>query len=233
MKCLTTLFFIGLFCLSVSAQTKMTDLEFDGYRGNVRTVSIETMPISGSGYVQLKNKRVVWEKWSYDTYGRKSEEYNPQARSRVTYRTIDGVKTSSLKVEKGEPSPPLNLKFAYEYDSHGRVKAERIYLSDDKSPSLKTFEYDENGRISKNIDNELDSTTSAVYKYDNTGNLIEKIEEQKGKGEFGSDSKRRTVYSAYKVDVHGNWTERKSTMYSDGTDDPYVSMDFQVFAYYK
>lgn len=232
MKTITTTFFILILCFSVSAQNKMTDREFEGFKGSVKSVSIETMPLSDS---RLKNKRVVWEKWSFDQDGRKSEEYNPQAKSKVIFTVIDGHKTSKSIAEKGENSESLNFRFVYEYDSQGRVKTEKRYLNNGKLTSQKTLKYRDDGQVKEEIADDPASTIKVSYKYDEKGNLIEKLEEQKGKGEFGTDSKSKSVYGEYKVDVQGNWTQRKSTLYyeGDGAKTEYVSMDYRVFTYYK
>lgn len=232
MKTITTTFFILILFLTVSAQEKMTDREFDGFKGDVKTVSIETMPISGSG-VRNKNKRVVWEKWTYNFAGMKMQEDNPQAKSKVIFRYIDDYKISDLIEGKGGSTEQFKFKYVYEYDSQGRVKTEKVYLNNNKTPSVKTFKYDSKGRLIEKTDDSPASVTKSLYKYDEKGNLIERSDEQKGKGEFGTDSKSRTVYSNYKIDSQGNWTERKTTLYYEDSDEPYVSMDYQVFTYFE
>ena len=100
---------------------------------------------------------------------------------------------------------------------------------------MRTFKFDADGRMIEKSEDSPTAKTTTVYKYDAKGNLIEKSEEQKGKGEFGTDSKSRTVFSNYKIDAQGNWTERKSTMYyeSEGESvEPYLSMDYQVITYF-
>ena len=232
MKTITATIIILALFLTVSAQKKMTDREFEGFKGNVKSVSIETMPMSDSGNPKNKNKRVVWEKWSYDKDGRKTEEYNPQGKSKVTFTVKDGFKISKLMLEEGENSETLNRKFVYEYDSKGRVKTAKEYLQNGNLVSDKSLKYDENGRVKEETVTDPVSSTKVVYKYNQKGNLIEMLEEKTSKLGVGTKSKTKIVYSDYKVDAHGNWTQRKTTLYYGDTVEPYVSMDYQVFTYY-
>ncbi|MEZ5345190.1 MAG: hypothetical protein R2681_06480 [Pyrinomonadaceae bacterium] len=229
MKTIAAAFLTIFLLLTVSAQQKMTDSEFEGFKGSVKSVSIETMPLSDQ---RLRNKRSVWEKWTYDTSGRKIEEYNPQGKSKMVFTHTGGVKTSKLIELEGENSGTLNLKYTYEYDANGRVKTEREDQLGDGLTTVRTFKYDEKGRLIEKTDNGPASLTKIVYKYDANGNLIEQNYDSKGKGEYGSVSKSRTVYIGYKLDAAGNWTERKSTVFYEGADKPYVSMDYQVFTYH-
>lgn len=224
--------FVLFLFLSVSAQKKMTDREFDGFKGNVKTVSIETMPLSDS---RLKNKRVVWEKWSYGTDGGKTEENNPQGKSKMIFSIKNGAKTASSITSEGGSSETFNYKYLYEYDADGRVKTERIYFNNNKTPSVKTFKYDARGRIIEKTSDDPSSSIKTLYKYNDKGELVEQSEDQKGKSEFGTNSKSRTVYTEYKFDAQGNWIQRKSTLRyeSGGEATEYVSMDYQVFTYYE
>ncbi|MEZ5425145.1 MAG: hypothetical protein R2747_02665 [Pyrinomonadaceae bacterium] len=232
MKTITAAIFILILCLSVSAQKKMTDREFEGFKGDVKTVSIETRPMSGSGVTERNKKRTVWEKWTYNFAGMKMEESNPQGKSKTNFTYIDDYKSAEMTVE-GKAETVSN-KYVYEYDSQGRVKTEKNYFNKNRPPIVKTVKYDSNGRIIEKTVNGPTALTKYSYKYDAKGNLIEELQEQKGKGEFGTDSKSRTVYSDYKLDAQGNWTERKSTLYyeGDGRTTEYVSMDYQVFTYF-
>jgi hypothetical protein len=231
MKTITATFFILILFLTVSAQEKMSDREFDGFKGDVKSVSIETMPVSGAGVAGNNKKRTDWEKWTYNFAGMKMSEVNPAGKSKTVFRYIDDYKESEMTVAEGGKSKPTTQKFTYEFDSQGRIKTEKIYFNKNRPPIIKSFKYDGNGR---RIEKFVDSPTAnikTVYKYDAKGNLIEETQSQKGKGEFGSDSKSRTVYSDHKVDAQGNWTERKSTNYYEGGE-PYVSMDYRVITYF-
>lgn len=257
MKIVAAAFYIFILIFTVSAQKQMTDREFDGFKGNVRSVSIETMPVSGPG-----NKRVVWEIWSYDQSGRKLEVNNTQSRTRSVFSNIDGFKTfKSIEGKNNYAGPslsdsndpndktkPIELpeklvkpdkrfdrRFAYEYDAQGRVSTEREYLNNNKLVSLRRFTYDENGLVREESANDPIFITRISYKYAQNGNLIEKLEVKKGKEhiEWATDSTIRVVYSNYKLDAQGNWTERKTALYSDEIPEPYISMDYQVIAYYQ
>lgn len=229
MRTVSASIFILCLFLTVSAQERMTDREFDGFKGDVKTVSIETMPLTDP---RLKNKRVVWEKWTYNFAGMKMEENNPQGKSKVVFRYADGVKIGETISQEGGRRETFTNRYVYEYDARGRVKTERVYFNKNRPPIVRNFRYDANGRLTEKTEDSPTSFTRTTFKYDARGNLSEKLDEQKGKGEYSGDSKTRTVYSGYKIDAYGNWTERKTTVYYEGEPKPYISMDYQVITYF-
>lgn len=154
----------------------------------------------------------------------------PLKRGMELERIINSPWPEELKlqpIEKPEkfvrPDNRFDLKYVYEYDPQGRIKIGRQYFTNGKLAELKTLKYDEKGRIHEEIVNDGLALSKFVYKYDESGNLIEKSEERNflvKKIEFEDfkedlvDTKTITSYSEYKFDAHGNWIQRESTLHA-------------------
>lgn len=228
MRTAWAIIFIFVLFLNAAAQEKMSEREFDGFRGDVKSVSIEVLPVSGTGV----KKRSVWEKWTYNFAGMKMSEHNPAGKSKTVFRFVDEYKIAESVAEDVGNSKTFTRKFTYEYDADGRIKTERIYFNPDKPAIVRTFKYDPEGRRVESVEDSPTAVIKKIFIYDSKGNLIEETQEQKGKGEFVTDSRSRTVYSDYKLDAQGNWTERRSTSFYESNGEPYISLNYQVITYF-
>ena len=251
-------FMLTLF-LAVPAQKKMTDSEFEGYKGAVKSVLTEYIKIEKSKGSTADKKRKTESQYFFDKDGRLAQVLYPATNYKVVFKIIDGYKTfKSMKIKNMKPgnflgsvqsrdekpiegpdkivSPDnrFDEKYLYEYDSQGRIKTERKYLDNGKLITLKTFKYDEKGRVIEENENAMGAITKFNYKYNEEGNLIEMLSNRNIKG-AGTDSTGRTVYSEYKVDAQGNWTQRKESYFVevDGKERVNELIYFRTIVYYQ
>lgn len=231
--------FSFILVLSVSAQKKVTDREFDGLKGNVKSVTTdEKVSVSWS------NRQDVF----YDKNGsliKRSSIFNQYPISRLIFReagylshrnsktffvysTICEKPLKNTRVQSNLPIeesvakvPPDNCfhgEFAYDY-TNGRVEIERRYAAKDKILyQLTTFKYDIEGRLVEENIKEVLGITKVIHKYDAKGNLVETTQSSKEYDNEGNSVENnksyKTIHSDYKFDDYGNWIARKSTQYS-------------------
>jgi hypothetical protein len=247
--------------LTVPAQKKASDREFEGLKGAVKSVLTEYVTVLDSSGAAPDKKRVKYMEQSFDKDGRLLQILYPDYNHKVVYSVVDGFKTfisSEIKKEPDKPKIGLRLgaplvepspieepeklfppderyeqKYVYEYDAQGRVKTEREYLNNGKLNELRTFKYDDKNRVVEENVNDTVALSKFIYKYDARGNLAETLTDRDIKGP-GTDSKSRTVYSDYKIDAQGNWTQRKSTWHFEVNGQPKVSamMYYRTIIYY-
>lgn len=142
----------------------------------------------------------------------------------------------------------LISKVMYEFDSLGREIEQITYNFAGKITSKCTFEYDQNGnQTTINFFNEDEKPTtkvinifdeknnlieksilqknkiiiSSVYKYDDKGNEIEEIRDQK------SPPLKITKSSSYEFDLNGNWITR--TNFSNGVVNSILVREFRYY----
>lgn len=260
MKTTLLIFLILTFFLAVPAQKKATDKEFEGLKGAVKSVLTEYMEVINPRGLAPDKKRVKSSEYFFDKGGRLTQILYPDSNGKLIFSVIDGFKTFKSSLIKIETKPkttfnvgrslieerpieePENLvppderfdfKYTYEFDSQGRVRIERQYENNGRLFRKKEFKYDDKGRVIEENVNDTVALSKFIYKYDAKGNLIETFQDRDIKGP-GTDSETRTVYSDYKVDSQGNWTQRKSTSYFEVNGEPKVSatMYYRTIIYY-
>ena len=251
MKALLFTFLMFILCQIVSSQNKMTDREFEGFKGKVKSVLNEFVDKAGS-------KRKIGSQYFFDEDGRLSKVLYPDNNYQVIFTQIDGFKTfKGMKIETETIEKPIlattvgfeepiegpdkivppderfDEKYKYEYDLQGRVKTEREFLNNGKLVTLTTFVYDENGNLIEKTVNTTSSIDKFINKYDAKGNLIEQIENTKIKSN-GKDYTKRTVFSDYKLDTKSNWIQRKRVYISetDGRSRQFETIEFRTVVYY-
>ena len=258
MKQILLIFFVMTFCLAVPAQKKVTDREIEGLKGAVKAVFQDYMvTYVASGPTEI-NKRVKESEYYFDKDGALTQILYPSRNSKSVFSIIDGFKTfksSPIKegdepkgflrgviigkeepIEKPEklvpPDERFTLRYVYEYDADGRVETERHYGNNGKLWRLTTYKYGKNGLVIEEIRKETGSIHKYTYKYNNRGDLIETLRDLDFKS--GVNKKERWVYSDYKVDGQGNWTERKSIWTSKTDDRTYSSKTnyYRTITYY-
>lgn len=243
MKTTLLTFLMLILCAVVPAQTKMTDREFEGLKGEVKSVRTEYANVEKSQGAPPNRERKLDGENFYDKKGNLTQTLYPGTNRKLIYTLIDGFKTyKQSDIEKkpkpsdgvmlimkgdGEPIeepeklfPPderYDTKYVYEYDPKGRIAVERVFGNNGKLWSKRSFVYDDKGRVIEENLNDTGEITKFTFKYDDKGNLIERLDERTIKGrEKNKDFKM--VYSDYKLDSKGNWIERRQTwhLYTQG-----------------
>lgn len=253
MKTTLLTFLIFTFCAVVPAQKKMTDREFEGFKGEVKSVTNEFLKLDDPGN---NNTRKIESQVFFHKDGRYDHILYPSNNYKVVFQEIDGFKTFKSMEIKKEKNPPrvtgeskrepiekpekivppderFDQKYVYEYDSQGRFITEREYLNNGKLSKLTKIKYDDQGRIIEENVNDTIAISKFVYKYDEKGNLVEELENRDIKG-AGTDSTSRTVYSGYKLDAKGNWIERKREYLSETGETSWKTeyLEYRTIVYY-
>lgn len=258
MKKILLIFVAMTFCLTVSAQKKMTDREMEGLKGSVKTVFEDYMLTYVSSGPSEINKRFKSKEYYFDKNGTLNQEIYPSYNYKYIYSIIDGFKTFKsipIKVDNSPkntiltrdideekpleenekivpPDDRFDLKFVYEYDKNGKVVKEKHYGNIGKLWRISTFKYNNKGLIIEENAEDTVANTKYIYKYDDKDNLIKTLEERDVKN--GIDSISETIYSDYKFDSQGNWLERKVTRTSESSGDTYSTnmIYYRKIAYY-
>ena len=228
MKILLLLLSISLFYVSVKAQGKMTDREFEGLRGKVKSVYTDDADL-----ISVKGKRTAKFRERqfdalYDETGNITQSSMYYMGSRRIFTFIDGEKTS--KTTQFQPSKAsmatisgssaggsekprderYELKYKYEYDAKGRIIEEEIYRNDGTLFSKTGYKYDEQGKLTGEVwysDDEI--SRNIYYTYDAKGNLTEQKFVPTGDKGFLDPS--TYLFRDYKFDRQGNWIQRTQT----------------------
>lgn len=259
-----------LFALShcLVAQTNVSDTKLMQLRGKVKSMVSTSKAISGYAKWVLNDKTVHRTTHVFNREGRLTETvYVGGSNSKLVYSEIDGYKTfksieleepknegprfTALATEKEEPIEPnekltapdkrFDFRYVYETDRDGQITSERQYTNTGKLFRKRTFEYAPAGNLLKEREEDSSAVMTYKYKYDDVGTLVEVAKTRDIKG-AGSDSKEKIVYSDFKFDAAGNWTERKSTNYSKSDPipqynipartDTLVGVEYRTFTYY-
>lgn len=225
--------------LSLSAQTKISDRDFEGLIGKVASVKLEWKQIKTFPGQSPKPDRFFLSTEFYDLNGRQTETHY-ESGNKTIYSVIDGFRTfntvsppprpgesvmtatfdtDKIPVEMSEkitkPDVRYEYKLTYEYDSKGRIIKEIQFGNNGKVWYARSFEYDKAGRLETETKNDTVAITKYKYTYDNSGLLVESFEDRNIKG-AGRDSTEKIVYSKYVVDSQGNWTSREAHIFYIG-----------------
>ncbi|MEZ5424305.1 MAG: hypothetical protein R2682_14590 [Pyrinomonadaceae bacterium] len=226
--------------IGVQGQAKMSDKDMNGVKGPVRSMREEYQTVR---VLETKGKkpdysRKTFQEVDFDESGRITT-IRYTSGSVLVFDIVDGFKAfhsiekdtekakpPSVKTMRGQaepldkeekltpPDPRYQIRYVYEYDKNGRIKTEKEYGNTGELFRTRSFEYDDNGNVSKMREETSGAIEKHKYKYDKNGLLVEDLSERNIKGP-GSDSTDRSVYSDYKVDDHGNWVERRKTYHSE------------------
>jgi hypothetical protein len=239
-----SLFFLIALVLTVTSaysQSKMSDRELDGLTGPVKSVKVEWKEITTFPGRDLRNDLIFISEDYYAETGQVTEELGENDYKAI-YSTIDGFKTAKFppspttgnkftiigKVDNSpieiperltDPDPRFDLRFTYEYDDLGRVKTERLFESNGKLQRLQTFKYAANGKVSVETTTYTTAIITDTYTYDQKGFLIESLRDSYFKG-ASTHGTRKTIYSEYRVDSHGNWISRRVQVLDFGQGSP-------------
>lgn len=227
MKVLFLATLISLLSISGNAQKKISDREFDGLKGRVKSVfSSFTYFENVAGKISEKQSGVKFEKY-YDENGNITQTLNyvvgdkniyTLIEGNITFKTIkidgvggSGISSNSTSTNKqNSRNERYSIKFGYKYDKKDRITEETLYSNDNSLISKTVYKYDEQGRIKETERYNSEKISSRqTLKFDDKGNVIEEMLVFLNiKGEDGITKK---YYSDYKFDAQGNWTERTET----------------------
>jgi hypothetical protein len=233
MKITFILAIISLVFLNVFAQKKMTDREFNGLQGRVKSVYIEDADLEiVKGKTIVKNRAMQFDEL-YDENGNMTQSSMYYMGDRNIFSFIDGEKISksadfysptaskavivaSGKKQSKSPDARYDKKYQYEYDTKGRIIEERKYRSDGTLFFKSTYKYNDAGNpVEQVLYSDEKVSENYYYTYDSKGNLIElKFVPTGINGETNITIHR---FKDYKFDAQGNWIQRtQTTVYTDG-----------------
>jgi hypothetical protein len=252
MKGIFSAIIISLLFLSVNAQKKLTDREFDGFKGKVKSVATSYSSFENKDGKSVEKPSGVKYEEHYDENGNTSMTLNYVVGDKNIYSFIDGEKTFKTVKNEGvggsgisgtssldsKPKPRderYSIKFKYKYDDKNQVTEEILYSNDGELISRAVYKYDEKGRVKEtekyNTYNSDKVTSRTTLNYDNENNLSERL--------FilliNNGSQTLGVYSNYKFDAQGNWTERTITENYRGNSKNSISktIEHRTITYYE
>lgn len=227
------------------AQRPQTDRDFDGLKGPVKSLKVESaaLKMQGKGYVE--ERRTLNEKVTYNAEGNRADDelyFGSDGALLVknVYRYVGGERladvqqrdpvielpNSSMRV--GGDMRPFSEKYRYKYDEQGRVK-EMTVERGGRVRIRNTYEY-RNGqmemRAHKGGGNKV--TFRRVDRFDAQGNLV-------GSTAFNLDldgSVEQYSYTDYEFDARGNWVKRL-VRESGGDGEPeWRSVEYRTITYF-
>jgi hypothetical protein len=209
----------SLFALTVAAQPRQTDKEFDGLRARVKTVVVEEAQIKEMPGESMEQGRVLSRSVTYDADGNwtQRKEYDTRGNlSQTLVFTYIGRDRVALANDEWDPNalvvikpirnsrridPRYSYKFKYIYGADGKRFEELWYFSD--------------GSLYLKYVHKLNGKRKVRFLYTASGKLNEKVESVLDeKGNEIEVLLRDTVKVGYKYlefDSQGNWTKRVVT----------------------
>lgn len=209
MKLVRAILIILTFAFSVNGQTpaspceppKKSDWDRDEFRGQVKTVRVyETFFVTSkkTGRLEKKPRELVNE-----------AQYDAQGDRAVAVEVVQiraDVEVASVK---------------YVCGNNGKVQERRFVTKDGTAVFRTTYNYDEQSRLTAEIDHPTNDSTQvrALYIYDAAGNVIEEVNTVHVEPEHFLD-RRTDVYittkRTYKYDARKNMIEERG-FYPDGS----------------
>lgn len=206
------------------AQTKQSDRDFAGLKGNVKSVLTERADAKLKAGKIVESNRRKHENFVFQTSGSISTRTNfhwdtGEVFEANTYLMIDGdkaVKTemgpgaiTAVVVEQPPPDakpldPRYDYKFKYKYDERGRIIEEAWWHSSDGMWMRYTYEYSPGERRELVYDKNGALNQKYIYRLDAKGNELEMTSYDTGSGEIEGKEK----YTYVNFDPQGNWTKR-------------------------
>lgn len=215
---------ILLLFVSVNAQKKMTDIEFDELKGKVKSV------ITSYSYFENIDGNLV-EKQSgnkfevyYDETGNTAQTLNYVVGDKNIYSFVEGEKTfKTFKIQgvggsgisanvnsinKQKPRDErYSIKLTYKYDEKGKITEKNVYSNDGSLITKTIYKYDKQGRVEETETYNVDKISSKqTVKFDSKNNVAEAL--LVFPNISGDDGITKKSYSDYKFDAQGNWIER-------------------------
>jgi len=220
------LLLVSLSTFSAFAQKKQSDMEFEGFRGQVKTVTVEATELKQSGSVAVEAARQPQKVVTFDSDGNlvsdKAYDYRGEEFDVRTYSFIDGERVVKHDVlsknfmtvvvprSSQKPSQPhdprYSAKIKYKYDSQGN-QTETDWLDADGRPALR-YVYKREGNRKEVMVYRSDGSLSHGYvdKLDDKGNELETTDVVPNYPPFP-----KTTYTYLEFDSQGNWIKRKQS----------------------
>lgn len=217
-----TLLLVSLATVSAFAQRKQSDMEFEGFRGQVKTVTVERAELKQSGEKAVEAGRKLQKMLTFDTDGNlvsdkvyvQGEEFDVR-----TYSFLDGEKvvkhdvlTKNVIVMKPAPGkqeprdPRYSAKIKYKYDSQGN-QTERAWVLANGRPYLRYVSKREGNRKEMMVYRDDGSLSHGyVQTLDDKGNELDSTDVRPN-----YPPHEKTTYTYLEFDSQGNWTKRKQT----------------------
>lgn len=208
---------------------KMTDRDLESLKGKPKMVQHWSSEVGADG--KLLKVPVVMADETYDGDGAIIEKTFFLAGDREKFFTLEGSRVSKserfedprvkmvvmgmleMSGSKKTKDSRYDNKYVYRYDTHNRIVEVQQYSNDGSPWQKKKYEYDQSGRLLKETGSiEGRPSYSEVLRYGEDRNVAESTYTGHNSGR-GRDV-TRTVYSDYKLDVYGNWYERKAVVYN-------------------
>lgn len=220
------LLLVSLSTFSVPAQKKQSDREFEGFRGQVKTVIEEKAELKQSGGKAVEAPKKPRNILTFDADGNlvsdKVYDHLGDEFDMRTYSFLDGERvvkhevlsksvirvTAGPRTQATQPADPrYTAKIRYKYDSQGN-QTEKAWLYSDGSPGLR-YAYKREGNRSEEMVYRPDGSIShgSVHKLDDKGNEVE----TSSVAVRGYPPFPKTTYTYLEFDSQGNWTKRKES----------------------
>ena len=216
-----TVIVIGLLRLGPAAgQSRKSDVEHDGFKGQVRTILTETAKLSNKGGKLTEGRRRFHSKWAYNSGGTLVEEEIKG--SHRLYRYDSDGNRYEKRSSSWMAGPPKTEDFQYQqekaadgswlfkwvpkYDSAGNRIEERVFSGTREPHSRFAYKYDDRGRrVETTYEAEGSPTKRFTYSYDEAGRIRERLEYN------GSNTVASRRQRGFEFDSSGNWV--KSTTF--------------------
>ncbi len=206
------------------AQTKQSDRDFAGLKGNVKSVLIERTDAKLKAGKIVESNRRKHESSVFQTDGSSITQTifhweTGEVFETNSYLRIDGdnvVKTemgpAAITATITEATPPdakpfdsrYDFKFKYKYDDLGRIVEEAWWHSNGELWMRYTYQYSPGERLELVYDKDGALNQKYSYKLDAKGNEIEMTAYDTESGAVEGKEK----YTYVKFDTKGNWTKR-------------------------
>lgn len=240
---ITTQIFILLFSFAATAQTKMTERDFDGLKGSVKSVSTERLELTGEENKTIEAKAKLENEITYNKNGdrltyKSYHQTNGLLFESIIYGFIDGQRISCHEEVKNPnkitKSPEREIKpirqtvseftykLKYKYDKNGKLIEDSWHANDDELWIRFIYNYKDKQReeFVYSADGSLDQKYITVF--DDKGIESEMISYDIKTNEI--DGKESYEYS--KFDAKGNWTEK--TTFEHTGDDWKVKKPYEI-----
>lgn len=234
------LLLVSVSTLSVFAQKKQSDREFEGFRGQVKTVTVEEAELKQSESTAVEAARKPRKILTFDTDGNlisdKAYDHLGEEFDVRTYSVVDGervVKHDVLsknvligapgpgKQPKQPQDPRYSARIKYKYDREGN-RTEMAWLFPNGRPNLR-YVYKREGNRNEVMVYRADGSLSHGYteKLDDKGNEVEVTDVVPNYAPFP-----KTTYTYLEFDSQGNWIKRKRSRGDS------ASMVYRTIIYY-
>jgi hypothetical protein len=217
------------FALCVTTPVMKTDLERDGLKGQVKTVSIRWQANHRDEYGEIEERELGSR--TYDEKGNLTEdkEITPDF---VADKKVEPVNANTAIFRSVMGSSVER----YVFDPHGNMIEYKRWYSEkpDGPPSIiERMKYDSAGALveSQALDGEGELFSTTLYTNDPAGNAV--IEEDRPSGK---ESPFPRMHYTYKFDAHGNWIAkfvRRENVPEDSYDYRYRGNLFRTIVYFE